>query len=61
MLHPHERDRAKALSDGFVGDEAVSAFRWLECDAQAGFCHDGVKVVFSWTPYLADARVRGST
>ena len=48
MLDPHERDSAKALNDGIVGDEAVSAVRRLECNAQAGFCHNGVKVASNW-------------
>jgi hypothetical protein len=43
-----------------VGDKDVSAFRWLEGGAQAGFCHEGVKVALNWTPYLADARARGA-
>jgi len=60
MLDSYERDGAKAFNDGILGDEAVSAFRWLERDTQAGFCHDGVKIAFSWTPYLADARLHGS-
>ena len=60
MLDSHERDRAKARNGGIVGDKAVSAVRRLECDAQASFCHDRVKVVCNWTPYLAGARVRAS-
>jgi hypothetical protein len=60
VLDSHERDRAKARSDGTVGDKDVSAFRWLEGGAQASFCHEGVKVALNWTPYLADARVRGA-
>ena len=57
MLDSHERYRAKARNDGIVGDKDVSAVRRLECDAQASFCHDRVKVVFNWTPYRADARL----
>jgi hypothetical protein len=60
VLDSRERDRAKARDDGIVGDKAVSAVRRLECDAQASFCHDGVKVASNWTIYLADARVRAS-
>jgi hypothetical protein len=56
VLDPHERDRAKARNVGIVGDKAVNAVRRLERDAQASFCHDRVKVVSNWTPYLADAR-----
>ena len=47
VLDSHERDRAKARSDGTVGDKDVSAFRWLEGGAQAGFCHEGVKVALN--------------
>jgi hypothetical protein len=57
VLDSHERHRAKARNDGIVGDKAVSAVRRLECDAEAAFCHDRVKVALNWTPYLADARV----
>jgi hypothetical protein len=60
VLDSHERDRAKARIDGIVGDKAVSAVRRLECDAEAAFCHDRVKVALNWTPYLADARVCAS-
>jgi hypothetical protein len=56
VLDSQERDRAKAHNVGIVGDKAVSAVRRLECDAQASFCHDRMKVVSNWTPYLADAR-----
>src|SRR5262249_13805533 len=42
VLDSHERDRAKARSDGMVGDKDVSAFR---------FCHEGVKVALNRTPY----------
>ena len=44
-------------NDALIGDKAVNAVRRLEGDAQALFCHDGVKVASNWTPYLADARV----
>jgi hypothetical protein len=56
VLDSHERDRAKSRNVGIVGDKAVSAVRRPECDAQASFCHDRVKVASYWTPYLADAR-----
>ena len=55
----NETGPRRAMS-GIVGDKAVSAVRRLECDAQARFCHDRVKVASNWTPYLADARVRAS-
>ncbi len=60
MLNSHERDGAKARNEGVVGDKDVSAVDRLERDAEAGFCHDGVKVASNWTPYLTDARVRAS-
>jgi hypothetical protein len=60
VLDSHERHRAKARNDGIVGDKTVSAVRRLECDAQAAFCHDRVKVALKRTPYLADARVCAS-
>src|SRR5689334_2749244 len=60
VLDSYERDRAKARNDGIVGDKAVSAVRRLECDAQASFFHDRVKVIFKWTPCRADARLCGS-
>jgi hypothetical protein len=48
VFDSHERDRAKARNVGIVGDKAVSAVRRLECDAQASFCHDRVKVASNW-------------
>jgi len=57
MLDPDERDRARALN--VIGDKSVSAFSWLECDAQASFCHEGLKFAFNWTPYLPDGWVGG--
>ena len=58
MLDSYERDRAKARNVGIVGDKAVSAVRRLECDAQASFCHDRVKVASNWVPCLtAGARL----
>jgi len=60
VLDSYERDSAKARNVGIVGDKAVSAVRRLECDVQASFCHDRVKVASNWMPYLADARVRAS-
>src|SRR5215831_16378580 len=56
MLDSDERDRAKTLNNSIVSDKDVSAFRRLECDAQAGFCHHRVKFAFNWTSYLANAR-----
>ena len=50
VLDAYERDRAR--NDVVIGDKAVSAVRWLECDAQARFCHDGVKVASNRVPYL---------
>ncbi len=60
MLHSHERDRTKTHNEGLVGDKDVSTVGRLERDAEAGFCHDHVKVASNWTPYLADARVHAS-
>ena len=50
VLDAYERDRAR--NDVVIGDKAVSAVRWLECDAQARFCHDGVKVASNWMSNL---------
>ena len=56
VLHACERDRAR--NDVVIGDKAVSAVRWLECDAQARFCHDGVKIASNWVPYLTPGIAR---
>ena len=56
MLDACQRDRAR--NDLVLGDKGVGAVRWLECDAQAPFCHDGVKVASNWVPFLtAGARL----
>jgi len=55
VLDTHERDRAKVRNDTLIGDKAVNAVRRLECDAQALFCHDGVKVASNWMSNLAGA------
>jgi len=50
VLDAHERDRAKARDDVVIGDKAVGAVRRFECDAQALFGYDGVKVASNWMP-----------
>ena len=59
MLDAQERDGAK-VPDVVISDKAIGAVCRLECDAQAVFGHNGVKVASNWVLYLADARVRGS-
>ena len=54
----NETGPRRARNDGIVGDKDkdVSAVGRLECDAHAGFGHDGVKVASNWRLHLAGAR-----